>query len=396
MILQYFRLLICLIIHSFICIIPHKRSKIYDVVIVRSDAIGDFVIWLSALDCYKNKYNGKKILLICPSVNEGIAKCTNCFTEILTFDRKKIIDNIFYHARYMWMLKSISSSIVINPAWGHQFSADFICAMIKSSQKIGSSVKREITVKNKLDKFFSKLIDIGIGNFGDLYFSKLVPMPHIKNTSEFEAIESFTQQVIDPSFKYRLADLAFITKGYVSDISNKYCFVSVSSSRVLKDWPIDRLSELLKCVPNDYSIVLSGIGTVDLKKAKYLIDEDSGQHRMINCINKTSVIDMICLISKSSFVIGYDSAAVHISAACRVPSLCIIHGAHFARFVPYPSFIPEQKFHPICVYRKMDCYGCGYQCNNDFDINKPFYCLRQVTVDMAKIKLKILIDSIET
>lgn len=384
---RYVKPLICLIAHTVIYFIPFKANKHYDVVIVRSDAIGDFIIWLSTMNSYKKRFKGKSVLLICPSINKSIAIDTGCFSEVITFDRDKIVNNIRYHISYMKMLKTLSADLVLNPAWGHQFSADYICAMIKSPQKIGTIVKRHITVKNYVDNIIAKLIDIGIGDFGNLYFTDLIPMPDQHTSSEFEAIESFTRQIVDSDFRYNLANMSFLTKDYVKKISGEYCFISVSSSRIIKDWPNERLAELICDIPDFYTIVLSGFGTSDLEKADFLIQSDNGKHEMLNYVNKTSVKEMICLISKATFVLGNDSAAVHIAAACRVPSICFTHGAHFGRFVPYPDYIPEKEFHPRCVYKKMECFGCSYRCGFDFDINKPFFCLRQVTVDMAKKEL---------
>ena len=105
--------------------------------------------------------------------------------------------------------------------------------------------------------------------------------------------------------------------------------------------------------------------------------------------------DLVCLISKSSFVLGNDSAAIHIAAACRVPSVCYIHGAHFGRYVPYPNDLPEMEYHPRCVYNKMDCYWCGYRCNVEFNPEMPFYCLRTITVDIVKKELLKLLNDIK-
>lgn len=371
---------ICLIAHSIIYRMKVKPRKHYDVVIVRSDAIGDFVIWMSALPSYRKKFQGKSILLICPHTDKDLAEASGIFDEILTFDRNAIIDDVLYHIKFMYTTKTISSDIVINPTWQHQMSADYICAMIQSPQKVGTIIER----KGKRDKWCDK------------YFTDLIGMPDLQKASEFEAIECFTQKIVDENYKYILPDVGNITSNYSSSLQGKYCCISISSSTEMKNWPNERVAEILTMIPKDFAIVLLGYGNSDARKASFLITKDKGTHIIHNYVNTTSIIDMIRIISKASFVMANDSVAVHMAAACRVRSICYTHGAHFKRFVPYPDFIPERIYHPRCIYKEMDCYGCNYNCRYDKSHDKPLFCLREVSAEMVATELRKLINELQS
>ena len=369
---------ISLIVHSIIYWIKVKPRKHYDVVIVRSDAIGDFVIWMSALPSYRKKFQGKSILLICPKPDRELAEAFGIFDEILTFDRKDIEDDILYHIRIMYSLKKISSDILINPTWQHQMSADYICAMIQSKVKIGTLIQRE-GIRDKLcDNFFTELIE----------------MPAFQNASEFEAIECFTRKVIDSDYKYTLSDVSKIVDDYIPSFHGEYCCISLSSSTERKNWPIERVSETISAIPNKFNIVLLGYGVEDKRKASYIMEEDSNCHTIYDFVNKTSILEMFRIISKATFVMANDSVAVHMSAACRVRSICYTHGAHYKRFVPYPDSIPEKIFHPRCVYKIMNCYGCNYHCIYDNNKEKPLFCLREVKTEMVINEVNKLIKEI--
>ena len=54
---------------------------------------------------------------------------------------------------------------------------------------------------------------------------------------------------------------------------------------------------------------------------------------------KDSLLDLITIISKSSLLLSNDTAAIHISAACDVPFICIANGYHANRFSAYPSSV---------------------------------------------------------
>lgn len=369
---------LCTIFHSIIYRMKVKPKNHYDVVVVRSDAIGDFVLWMSAIPLYRRKFLGKKMLLICPKPDKELAELSEVFDNIIVFDREQIEKNILYHIKIMFSFKKISADIVINPTWQHQLSADYICAMIHSDLKIGTKIKRD-GVRSK---------------WCDKYFTKLIEMPDLQMASEFEAIECFTRKVIDSDYRYTLADVSKINNKFTPSFQGRYCCISLSSSTEMKNWPIERVSEIIKTIPPQFDIVLLGYGVEDIQKASYIMKEDSNYHVIHNLVNTTSVSDMFRVISKADFVMANDSLAVHMAAASRVRSICYMHGAHFNRFLPYPVSIPEKTFHPRCVFKLMDCYGCNYKCKYDKNKKKPLFCLREVTPEMVNSELDKLIKEI--
>lgn len=369
--------ILCLISSILFKVYPRKKYKFFDVIIVRSDAIGDFVLWMSAIACYQEKYKNKSILLICPNVDQPLAEATNAFVKILTFDRKLIIYDFFYYLKIMWKMSHLKSDVVINPTWQHHLSADQIVSVIKSSSKVGTKIKRDSRIEKLYDRFYTQLIE----------------MPDLHEESELHAIEMFTRAILDKKYSYRLADLSCITNNYVSLINEDYCLISLSSSSVRKDWPIERVSNILNYIPAKFSIVLSGFGAKDRAKANYIISNDI-KHKFYDYVDKTTVIDMICLISKAKFMLGNDSLGIHVAAACRVPSICFMHGGWFGRFVPYPNDVPEIDFHPHCVFQKLECFGCENCCSKDKNVNRPFYCLQQLNENKVINELDKMISSI--
>lgn len=392
---KYLSFLGCLVINTIVLIIPIKKNKHYDLVIVRSDAIGDFVLWLDCIRAYRKKYKNCKVLLVCPNCDKEIASKVEFFNEIITYSAIKMISNVRYHYRFAKVFKGIDTDELIMPSRTHQFGADFICALIRSQRKITTTPKVEIATYGFLDRVVAKLIDWGIGSYLKSYFTDFINLPEGRFISDFHDNQFFTRSVIDNDYSSSLTDLSNIYKDYISSIEGAYCLISLSSSSLLKNWPNENVAEVIKIIPQKYIIVLSGYGEEDYSKAEYIIKNDKENHTIINTVNKTTVTDLVCLISKSSFVLGNDSAAIHIAAACRVPSVCYIHGAHFGRYVPYPNDLPEIEYHPRCVYNKMDCYWCGYRCNVEFNPEMPFYCLRTITVDMVKKELLNLLNDIK-
>ena len=340
-----------------------------------------------------NKNLDKDLCLFLPkNIVEEISVLSNVFTDVIPFNAKRVINNPGYHYRLMKRLRKISADQLIYPAFKHQVPADLISAMVNAPQKTCYRSKRITTIKGDVASFlwnrFRKIVD----RYFDSFYNEFIDYPIGIDHSEIKTIEYFTQKVIDEKYIYRLSDISFLTSAYKCPISTPYVFLSASSSRTIKDWPIERFSKLMSVIPSNLTIVLSGHGANDMKKAEELIKADKGKHIIINYVNKTTVVEMIGIISHAYFVIGNDSAAVHIAAAARVPSICVTHGACFGQFVPYPTDVPEIDSHPRCVYKKMDCFGCDYNCKIDY--SEPLYCLRQVTVDMVVSEMERLLWAI--
>lgn len=371
---QKIRLKLLLLLGLCLHWIPSRRGKYYNMVIVRVDAIGDYVLFMNALWAYKEKLKGKKVLLICADLVKPLAESESLYSDILTFNRNKFASNFIYNLSFLKKVRSISSDEVVYPLLERHSTGDIIIANIRSEKKFA--------VRNNENT--------GVGRMLNNIYTRLVEMP--ANVSEMGSTDLFTREIINPTFHYHLNKITVHgDKSLPLDLPSNYAVIAISSSANTKIWPADRFAALIDLIPNDYNIVLSGAGDADVKRAETIISNVKDRSRICNMVNKTSVYNMFLLISGARFVIGNDSAAVHIAAASHVPSICLFQGAHFGRFLPYPEAIGNTKYHPRIVYYKMDCYNCNFKCK--WPDSVPFPCLDKVSVDMAADELsKLLIE----
>lgn len=350
----------------------------FDLVIVRVDRIGDYVIWHDALVAYRKRYAGKKVLLVCVGSIKSIVEQEELFTEIFTYNHDKAIHSISYLLSLIRQLHSFSANTIIYPLWTRNIIGDIFVSSIKADEKIGmkGTSDGKFTFRNVMRNIFN------------LSYTKLIENPKTKN--EIRAVEYFTKQVVDADYKYGYNKLSVKTE--LPIISNKYVVIALSASNELRIWRMENFVKVINEIPDEYDIVLSGYGIDDEKRAELVISKVANRKHIINMVGKTSILQLVALISKASFIIGNDSSAVHIAAASRVPSICILPGAHFNRFVPYPEDMPESRYNPLAVYYKMDCFGCNYKCKKP--INGVYECLEKITVDMVNEKVNQLLKEL--
>ena len=295
-----------------------NRTLKFDAVIVRVDAIGDYIIWRDVLKAYKNHFQGKKVLLICADIVQPLAEQESFFSEIWSFNRKQILEDHRYLNAFLKKVTNISSDIVINPLWSRHPVGDVFVKSIQARKKIGmvGNCSHDL-----LWKWYNR------------YYTRLIDNPD--TTSELIAIEYYTQNVISSDYQYGRNPVIVSTDS--CNINGKYVVVAISASDKYKVWPISNFISVIERLPSEYIVVLSGAGQDDVIRAEKIIRNVNCRERVINMINKTNLPQLVSLIGNASLVIGNDSAAVHIAAATRIPSVCALHGAHFGRFLPYPK-----------------------------------------------------------
>ena len=337
-----------------------RRRNYFDVIIIRVDALGDYVIWMDALRAYKEKFSGKKVLLICADLIEPLAKLDDFYSEVMPFNRNKVKSDFGYSWNFISNLSSLESEFLYFPVLQRNRIGDMFSWLIKAKTKIAAISNNKGTVLTSLyDKIYTKLIE----------------MPY--NDSEIIGIENFTRGCISQDYRYSLLKQNLRYDSNIVPNGEKYIVIAISASIIEKIWPMRHFAKVINSLPKGYRIYITGAGCLDSELYDQLYDLISNKEYVVNMINRTSVLDLFLLISKSCLVIGNDSAAVHIAAANHVPSVCLLHGAHFGRFLPYPDSLPYKDYHPHSIYHMMDCYGCGYNCSKGSE--KTFKCLEKVS-----------------
>lgn len=373
----YFKCSLLSLIDLILRHIPVKTTAQYDVAIIRTDGIGDFVMWAGAIPAYKKKYEGKRILFVYPDSYTSLVNRLHCFNNTITINKKGIEDNFWVHLKTMWRFRHIEADIVINPTRYRIYPSDLLAGMMKAKERIGVNINKQSTYFKVVSKFYNVLIDVP---------------SELKN--EMLTTEFITRYITDSNYTHKIADFRPYFNENDNDIPSPYCVIALSTSAEYKIWDIYKVCELIQFIPKQYKIVLTGYGKKDEERAA-IIEHNSPDHKVFNKVGKTSILDLVNITSQAAFVLGNDSSTVHIAACCRVPSICYMSGGTYDEFLPYADIIADKEFHPRTVVFKMDCFGCFYKCVHEQLGDKPCPCLRNVSVDMVKKELDALLVEID-
>ena len=100
--------------------------------------------------------------------------------------------------------------------------------------------------------------------------------------------------------------------------------------------------------------------------------------------------DLPAVIGKAKLVITNDTGTVHIAAALRVPTVCIVGGGHFGRFLPYPEEARDVGIRVEALHHPLPCFNCNWKCIYPVRYFEPAPCVSNVSVDSVWMSIKQL------
>jgi ADP-heptose:LPS heptosyltransferase len=362
----FFVSVITFIFDTCVITIIRKSAHPRDVAVVRLDGIGDFILWLDAAKEFRRLYPNKKITLIANQVWSSLAKLLPCWDAVIPVDRKKFIRNPIYRFKTLRRIRLHGIETAIQTSHSREFRlGDSLIRATGASHSIGSN--GDLSNMTSWQKVFS-----------DRWYSQLLPatgepLMELQRNAEFMrgmGLRKFTASV--PTLS-KLMDLpANLT------IVQPYFVIFPGASWLGRLWPVERFGELLSKLTrsNGGLAVLCGSREERVLCARVI---DSSGMEALNLAGETSLPELVEVIRRAKFLVGNDTSAVHIAAAVGTPSVCILGGGHYGRFMPY---VVDGADHtaPVPVIHRMDCFGCNWQCTQPHEKDKAMPCISHITV----------------
>ncbi len=348
-----------------------SRQARQKVLIIRLDAIGDFVLWLDAARALRECYPRKQfdVTLLANAVWAPLAKDLGIFDSVWSLDRKKFIWNPFYRLKQFLLVRRQYFELVVHPVTSREFSfGDSLVRASGALSRIGSQgdiVNSSPFSKKISDSWYTKLL---IAEQGE--------MPELQRHDEFIrdlGCAEFKSSVPSFTFQYDLP------AGFVHQ---KFYVVVPGAGAQYRQWPLENFAQIARSVYD-----LTGLTAVvcgaksESSLGDRLIDIQPGLFK--NWVGKTSLRELVAIINAAEFVLSNETSAIHIAALLNVPSVCILGGGHFGRFLPYEVDNKKVKNVPLPVYVAMDCFHCNWQCRFNVPKGRPAPCVENVKVEAA-------------
>lgn len=338
---------------------PKKR-----LLFIKTDAIGDYIILRNFIEIVKSsaKYRDYEIhLLGNPLWRDIVTTYDNKWvTECMFVKENDLYESPYKLLKLGWKLFRNNYELVLQPTPTRRLINDGMAILTAAKQLIahdGDTVGILPRYKRKTDKLYTRLIQLP----QKIYF-------------EYDRNVFFFEQVLDE--KLAINGPYLPTKG--GERNGIIIFPGAGS--VKRGWEKEKFLDLIERIMAKTSqpIYITG-GPGETAIAKWLTDHLPGTN-ITDLTAKTTLPQLIEMIGSANLLISNETSAIHIASATKTPSVCILGGGHFERFAPYPAHI---TYRPICVYDKMECYDCNWNCIYQTPADAPHPCVSIVSVEQV-------------
>ncbi|MCM1466640.1 MAG: glycosyltransferase family 9 protein [Alistipes sp.] len=359
------------------------------VLVIKSDAIGDFLIWLDSAKELRTLYEGKCIVLICSSPCVEIAKATGYFDEILTLDIRRFESDTAYRKEMIRQFSGLSFDTLIQTAFSRTVHMDMLAAVIPATEKIGlvsdesrTNLSRYIVTKSnkkKLDSVYDKLIPVTDGWLMEVK----------RNGELIRGLGRKDFKTGMPVLKpYDVRD-GIIPKG-------DYFIIFPGASTPKKMWNIKSFGEIADYVCEKTGWIAYACGGRDEQYLYGRLDRTG----IVDYFGKTTLMELAEVIRHARLVISNDTSGIHFAAAVNTPSVCILGEYNYGRFLPYDydrEYGSELKPMIVC-HADMPCKRCAAgkmtsECNACMAATGRYLCVEKVTVSQVKEAVDKIINT---
>lgn len=316
-----------------------ETKKKLHIVVIKTDGIGDAILASPFLFELRKNFKHAFITGILSPAGKEVLESLGVFNDIKVIDPQWLkYKKIFFVKRWLSALKllllvnNLKPDIAIALRWQDRLTS-LILSLCNAKRKIGYDVR-------------------GMGFGIDIK----VPVQSGVHVI-YKNLNLLSYLIPGKKFKVKLGvsvdkrSINKVRKILKKNKIKKYVIIHPVSGHVSKDWGIENFRKLAEKLARKFKVII--IGRKDDKD----IDLISGKN-IINLAGQMSIKEIASLIKRSSFVIGNDSAAVHIASVFNVKSITLFSGT-----ADYREWKAWGKNSHILV-KKVSCSGCGLlKCN---------------------------------
>ena len=355
-----------------------QKTQLEVVLLIRQDAIGDFVMWLDTAKEYRKLYppDKYKIVLVGNKIWCDLAKELPLWDEVLPVNVKAFKTLSLYRWNILREVRSFGAKIAIQPTFSREFyHGDSLIRASYALRKVSSV--GDMSNRNWLKK-----------TIADGWHTELIPTS-TKIMTELERNAEFFQGLSVKPYQANYPKLKFPRTTTTNWWEREYYVLFPGVSTALRQWPVECFAEIADRIYNQTGLtgILDGAPS-DKPLAESIQSISSASLEWAG----TLLEELPQLLKYTRFMVSGETSAVYIAAAVETPVVCVLGGAYFGRFLPYPE-LTGQKFVLETVSYPMSCYGCNAKCVYPLQTNESAPCVSNISVDAVWEKVVPLLTN---
>ncbi|WP_158650329.1 glycosyltransferase family 9 protein [Helicobacter suis] len=326
---------------SIVVLMTRKRRTLPScktLLVIRLDNLGDYCLFRNFLQPLRETYADYEITLVCNAAYyEIVQACDAAYLDhIIPVDISRwhsYIHGFFYHLKILYQLSCKSYTTIFIPLRRRSIWADdYLARFLPASHKIcAQEVHLPHDPYNMFNDptFYTTMIDTSFAPLFEFDRNKYV----------------FSQLLGKPltEITYHL-DLSSLPKDFSLPCPEKYGVFVLGASSPRRKWALTSWIQLAQKIDPSFKVVLCGTAGEVLEGAKI----ERSCPRVLNLVRKTSLLELVHVLSRASFIVSTESGVPHLAMALGLgPVFVISNGNGLGYFVPYPQHLTNTDYHVI-------------------------------------------------
>lgn len=352
------------------CVFPSKNITQKTILLIRLDAIGDYILFRNFIQALKtsNKYKNYKITLVGNKAWKNLAETleNQYIDRFIWIDRHQFNKNFLYRYKKLKEISSEGYELILSPVYNREFFyADTIVKLVNAHKKIGNSGDLY-----NLHSWQTKT--------SNQYYTELSQTDN-NLMFEFFRNKEFFQNVLEQYIPIKKTFIDISTVKSSITLPEQYIVLFLGASADFRKWSVENFIEVAKFIKQAYKHTIVVCGDSKEQEAANAFDALLDE-RVLNLVGKTSLLDVLTIINNAELLIANETSAPHFAVALEKPSILVIsNGNHFGRFTPYPKELSAKYnviYHPtiennLTEYKTISRqYGYGSSLDiNDIEVD---------------------------
>ncbi len=374
--------LILLLLDTFLKVY-YKRSITKfnnNVLFVKIDAIGDYLIARNLMNEYISKHPGYKFHLVANSRLKTFIDLNDKKNyESITYCSIKSNREFLKTIRLINKIKSTNYCLCYNLSYSRTNLSDKISIYCGAETKV-TFLGDDLNYGNKFNKkVYDKLYD------------KLIDVTRINGTEylhEYSKMKFFFEEISKSKTTFSSAPTLEVT--YLPN--NRNVIICPGSNELYKIWSSLNFAilanKLLKEFPSINIIILCGPGESEIGNNIYNSINPNFRNQVLK-YDLNDINELIKIINTGILLIGNDSAPIHIATILNIVNYCIFNGSRYGRFVPYNNLFNTSNncIMPLNIEKCSDPYENYSKTfkNNEINNIKPDSVFEVISNDLTNI-----------
>lgn len=307
-----------------------------EILVLRTDDIGDYILFRNSLEIIRKNYPDYKITLLGHQLWQPIAENwdSKFVDDFIWLDKGAFQKKENYTQTFLKSIATKKPEILLAPSYSRNTFIDGVIAHLIPAKQKWAWQRNDKETK------------LWLRNYCDAPFTDTIPIP--EGLHEFDLniafIEKITQQKTDLKQPFipkdKLPKVEGLPKNYV------VLFPGAAAKR--KRWNTNNFAKIADYIIENYQLTCVICGSKgDAQFANSILSNSRNKNSIVDFSGKTDLLQLATVISNCSLIITNDTSAAHYAAALGQQIIALLNGNSYGRFFPYPK---EYHPHIISIY----------------------------------------------